>query len=52
MYRSLLPILGLLTLIYACGNGLEQKETVDALGYKTVGQYDPETGLQQISRVE
>ncbi|MTB49692.1 toxin-antitoxin system YwqK family antitoxin [Lewinella sp. W8] len=47
MYRSLLPILGLLTLIYACGNGLEEKETVDALGFKTVSQIDPETGMQQ-----
>jgi antitoxin component YwqK of YwqJK toxin-antitoxin module len=47
MYRSLLPILCLLTLLYACGDGLEKKETTDALGFKTVSQFDPETGQQQ-----
>ncbi len=46
--RRLLPILTLsLLFLYACGDGLEQKEETDALGFRLEYKVDPETKLKE-----
>jgi len=43
-----LPLLPLLcSLLFACGDGLEQREETDALGHRLVWKVDPETELRQ-----
>ncbi len=44
MHRFLVLSL-LLSLLMACGDGLEEREEIDALGFRTVERVDPETGL-------
>ncbi|TXF91365.1 toxin-antitoxin system YwqK family antitoxin [Neolewinella aurantiaca] len=46
--KRLVPIFALLALFfYACGDGLEQKEETDALGFRVEYKVDPETGLKE-----
>lgn len=47
MKKHLLLLLPISLLFIACGNGLEEREEVDALGYRITYQVDPETGLKE-----
>ena len=46
-YCLLFVLPTLLLFVFACGDGLEQREETDALGFRTVYQIDPATGQRE-----